>query len=343
MELGPYFVEPKPLMRLVAEQIELMDGAMDELLLQVALYCFRYRKYDSCIVQYLEQWAQCPTKELRDIWKAARSFELDTYLLSERLLVQMLFSGAFVGEKMEIFEYYISGDTDGRIAEAFLDRCCYDYFVKERLTDAVVFREIGERYRQQGELQRVCKLAYLKYFSENPDEIREENKPIIEAFLEEFISEKIHLNFFRTYAGMQFAKESILREMMDKTIVEYRAKPGARANIHYVIMREDGAGSEYLTEPMREVCGGLCFKEFVLFFGENLQYYIMEENGGEGQLTESGNLQKSDIRGDGGDWRYEMINDIIISKTLEDYDTLDGLMDEYYRREYLNQNLFVLQ
>jgi len=98
-----------------------------------------------------------------------------------------------------------------------------------------------------------------------------------------------------------------------------------------------------LTEPMREVCSGVCFKEFVLFFGENLQYYIMEECGGEEQLTESGNLQKSDIRGDAGDWRYEMINDIIISKTLEDYDTLDGLLDEYYRREYLYENLFELQ
>lgn len=343
VELGPSFVDPKSLMRLVSERIELMDGAEDKQLLQTALYSFRQSKYDSCIVRYLAQWAQCPTKELRDIWNAVRSYELDGYFLSERLLVQMLFSGAFVGEKLEIFAYYVSGDANLDIVEAFLDKCCYEFFVKERLTDTVVFRELGKLYEQQRELQRVCKLAYLKYYAENPNELAAENMPIIEDFLEEFLSEKIHLNFFRSYVGMSFARESLLREMMDKTIVEYRAKPGSKANIHYVIMREDGDNSEYLTEPMREVCGGICFKEFVLFFGENLQYYIMEEDGGEGQLTESGNLQRSDIRGDGADWRYEMINDIIISKTLEDYDTLDGLLDEYYRREYLNQNLFALQ
>ncbi len=342
-ELGPYFVEPKPLMRLVGEQIELMDGAMDEMLLQVALYCYRYRKFDSRIVEYLAQWAQCPTKELRDIWKSACSLEVEAYLLSERLLIQMLFSGAFVGEKLEIFDYYISRDGDLRIVEAFLDRCCYDYFVKERLTEDIVFRETGKLYERQGELQRVCKLAYLKYYAENPDRIEKDNIPHIETFLEEFLAEKIHLNFFRNYVSLPFSKEDILREMMDKTVVEYRAKAGARANIHYVIMREDGATSEYLKEPMREVCSGVCFKEFVLFFGENLQYYIMEECDGKEQLTESGNLQKSDIRGDAGDWRYEMINDIIISKTLEDYDTLDGLLDEYYRREYLYENLFELQ
>ncbi len=343
LELGPYFVEPKPLMRLVGEQIELMDGARDEMLLQVALYCFRYRKFDSRIVQYLAQWAQCPTKELRDIWKAARSLELDAGLLSERLLVQMLFSGAFVGERMDIFDYYVSWDADIRITEAFLDRCCYDYFVREQLMDVIVFRELGRLYETQRELQRVCKLAYLKYYAENTDQLQEKDIPVIEEFLEEFLAEKIHLNFFRNYIGLHFARESLLRELMDKTVVEYRAKSGSKANIHYVIMREDGGSSEYLTEPMREICSGVFFKEFVLFFGENLQYYIMEENGGEEQLTESGNLQKSDIRGDGVDWRYEMINDIIISKTLEDYDTLDGLLDEYYRREYLYQNLFALQ
>lgn len=343
LEMGPYFVEPKPLMRLVGEQIELMDGAMDEMLLQVSLYCYRHRKFDSRIVQYLAEWAQCPTKELRDVWKSACSLEVDAYSLSERLLVQMLFSGAFVGEKLEIFDYYVSRDADERIVEAFLDRCCYDYFVRERLTEAIVFREAGKLYDRRGELQRVCKLAYLKYFAENPDQIKENNMPHIEEFLEEFLAEKIHLNFFRNFVGLSFVKESIMREMMDKTVVEYRIRPGSKANIHYVITREDADNSEYLTEPMREVCSGVCFKEFVLFFGENLQYYIMEECGGEEQLTESGNLQKSDIRGDSGDWRYEMINDIIISKTLEDYDTLDGLLDEYYRREYLYENLFELQ
>ncbi len=343
LELGPRFVEPKHLARLLADQIELMDGAQDETLVQLALYCFRNGKIDSCIVQYLAQWAQCSTKEFRDIWKSANSFGIDAFYLSERILVQMLFSGAHVGEKMDIFAYYVSGEADSLVVEAFLDKCCYDYFVKEKLTDVVVFRELDKLYGQQVDLQRVCKLAYLKYFAENPKELKEEELPIVEAFLEEFLAEKIHLNFFRSYLGMSFSKENLLREMLDKTVVEYRANAGARANIHYVIMREDGVASEYLTEPMREIYGGVYFKEFVLFFGENLQYYIMEEGDGEGQLTESGNLQKSDIRGDGADWRYEMINDIIISKTLEDYDTLDNLLDEYYRREYLFENLFALQ
>lgn len=343
MEFGPSFVETKTLMRLVSERIQKADGCEDGRLAKIALHVFRQGKYDSQIVQYLAEHALCSTKELRDIWKAARSFEVDGYRLSERMLLQMLFSGAFVGEKMDVFEYYVSHGANVRVEKAFLAHCAYDYFVKERLTEECFFREIQKLYLQQEEIQRVCKLAFLKFYAENAGSVTEEVVPIIKDFLSETLSEKIHLNFLRRYAELNLIREDLLREMLDKTIVEYRARPGAKAYIHYVVMREDGEASEYLTEPMREVTGGLCFKEFVLFFGESLQYYIMEEKDGEEQLTESGNLQKSDIRSDNTDWRYEMLNDILISRTLEDYDTLDSLLDEYYRKEYLGEHLFALQ
>ena len=343
VEFGPAFAEPRSLQHLINERIRQTEGDEDPLLTEAILFAFRQGRYDSQMVRYLAEYAQCSTRELRDIWKAVCSFELNGYQISERLLLQMLFSGVFVGEKMSVFEYYVSLGADPEIEEAFLARCAYDYFVKERLTDEIVFREIRKIYLQREEVPRICKLAFLKYYAEHTSEVTQEPAELIGEFLQEVLSEKIHLNFFRSFEGMPFVWTPLLRELMDKTIVEYRGSSGARATIHYVIMREDGEASEYLTEPMREVFGGLFFKEFVLFFGESLQYYIMEERDGEEQLTESGNLQKSDIRDNGTDWRYEMINDILISRTLEDFDTLDGLLDEYHRKEYLGEHLFALQ
>lgn len=343
LEFGPFFVEQKTLMRLVSEQIQRLGEGEDAALTEVVLFAFRRGRYDSRMIQYLAAYARGSTKELRDIWRAARSFDVDCYRLSERILLQMLFSGAFVGEKMAVFDYYVSQGANIRVEKAFLAHCAYDYFVRERLTDEIFSREVRKLYLQKEDIQRVCKLAFLKYYAENAEAVTQDIRPLLEDFLQEMLAEKIHLNFFRHFVERNVVKEQFLREMMDKTIVEYRARPGAKASIHYVIMREDGEASEYLTEPMREVFGGLCFKEFVLFFGESLQYYIMEEKDGEEQLTESGNLQKSDIRSRDADWRYELLNDILISRTLEDFDTLDALMDEYHRREYLNENLFALQ
>ena len=94
------------------------------------------------------------------------------------------------------------------------------------------------------------------------------------------------------------------------------------------MLQENGQAEDYLSEYMQEVYSGVFFKEFVLFFGENIQYYIMEESESGEQLTESGSLQRSDIMNDNPDSKYEIINDMMISMTLQDDDTLDHLIEE---------------
>ena len=89
--------------------------------------------------------------------------------------------------------------------------------------------------------------------------------------------------------------------------------------------------------------GSVFVKEFVLFFGETVQYYITEEKNGEEQLTESGTLQKSDIRSEETDSRYQMVNDIVISRNLQDYDTLENLLEEYRKKDFLNGQLFEIR
>ena len=273
------------------------------------------------------------------MWKAARSFGLDCYALTENILVQMLYTGSFVGEKMEIFNYYVSQGAKQEVEEAFLARCSYDYFVKEQLTEKSIFDEI-ERMCLRGEpIRRVCRLAFLKYYAENKQELTESAGRLTGRFLEELMDQHIHLEFFREYGR----NERVVQEMADKTIIEYRTEPGTKVCIHYVLLYENGESDEYSQEYMREVYAGVYFKEFILFFGENLQYYITEERGGEEQLTESGTLRKNDIRGNEAESRYHLVNDIVLSKTLEDFDTMDNLLEEYYKKEFLNGRLFELK
>ena len=335
----PYFVDAKILLRLTDGVISqaLHDG--ETVLYAAALTVFRKGKYNGQILEYLVRYAAGTTKELRDIWKTARSFEIDCYGLSEKILLQMLFSGAFVGERLDIFRYYVSQGARQEIEEAVLVQSSYDYFCREKITEEFIFREIRSCYLRGEETQRICKLAYLKFYAENKDKMEREDEPLIQEFLQEMMKEHIHLNFFREY------KDCLpqLQEMKDKTIVEYHTRGGVRARIHYVMLHENGQAEDYLSEYMQEVYSGVFFKEFVLFFGENLQYYIMEESEKEEQLTESGSLQRSDIMNESPDSKYEIINDMMISMTLQDDTTLDHLIEEYYRREYLDHRLFTLQ
>ncbi|MBE5883711.1 MAG: hypothetical protein E7291_04765 [Lachnospiraceae bacterium] len=338
-QYGPYFVDAKTLMRLINEMIRNYDYVEQPVLLAAAVYAFKKGKYDSTILKYLSKHYMGMSKDMRDIWKASNSFDVNCYELCERMLIQMLYSGAFVGEKMDILRYYVSQGAKQEVEEAVLAQCSYEYFVHEKLTEGYIFQEIYYAYQRGEAIQKVCKLAFLKYYAENPSQLTNELQALAWEFLEEMMRERIHLNFFREYKNMDL----LIREMSDKTIIEYKAHPRGRARIHYVILHENGEAEEYRSEYMQEVYGGVCFKEFVLFFGESLQYYIMEELDGVEQLTESGNLQKSDIIGASVGSKYEMINDMVISKNLQDYDTLDELLEEYYRREFLNQQLFVLE
>lgn len=336
---GPYFADSKTLMRLCAEIIQQNDMEENPVLTETALYVFRKGKQDKTLLSYLVRYFTGTTKDMRDIWKAARTMGVDCGLFAEKIMMQMLYSGAFVGEKMEIFRYYISCGAEPDLEKAFLSRCAYDYFVKEKLTEHFVFRQINNVYTGGEELNPVCKLAFLKYYAENPLEMAQEDVSLIEEFLEEWLSRGIYLNFFRDLKKFRY----MTRVMGDKTIVEYHAHPGGKARIHYVVVNENGEADEYIAEDMTEVYGGVCFKDFVLFFGETLQYYITENWGGEEELTQSGNIQKSDIVNEEHANRYELVNDMMIAKTLQDYDTLDGLLEEYCYKEYWNSRMFRLQ
>ncbi len=334
----PYFADINTLVRLVSERIFRTDMMEDQILSAAAVYAFRQGKYDGNILRYLTLYFKGMIKDMRDIWKAARAFDIECYNLCERILVQMLYSGAFVGEKMDIFRYYVSQGAKQEVEEAFLSQCAYDYFVRERITESYVFEEIQNMHQRNEQVQKICKLAFLKYYAENKEDYSKTTRGVLEIYLREMMREKIHLNFFKELKEFDY----LIQELSDKTIIEYSVRPGGKAKIHYVVLHDNGEAEEYLAEYMRDVYGGVCFKEFVLFFGETLQYYIMEECDGEEQLTESGNVQKSDIRNESDNSKYNLINDMVISKTLQDYDTLDSLLEEYYRKEYYNEQLFKL-
>lgn len=337
-EYGPYFPDAKTLSRLVNTLLSRGRTERDPAVLAAAHYLFHRAKHNAAILEYLGRWMEGTCKELRDVWKEMKENGLDSRELEERILIQLMYTGSHVGEKAEIFQSFYQSAGDCDVTRAFLAASSFEYFVRERLTDGVIFRTVLDYFRWEAPVPRVCKLAFLKYYAENPDEVTKEVNDALDSFLREMMAEKIHFAFYRKLK----AQAHLLGELSDKVIVEYHAKPGGHARIHYMILQENGEGGEYLSENMRDVFGGVCCKEFVLFFGETLQYYITEEDGEGSQLTESGNLQKSDSETDLQGSRYSLINDIVISNSLRDYDTLDAELENYYFREFCGENLFVL-
>lgn len=336
---GLYELDSRVMVELVGQMIQRREYTLDEQLLKLAELIFQGKKYDGTILRYLCLYYQGPSREMRSIWKASRSFDVECRELSERLLLQMLLTGCYVGEQEEIFAYYVSQGARPEVETAYLSQTAHDYFVQGKEIQQEVFREIMRLHQRREPVQKVCRLAFVKFYAQHGQEITEEIWHTARDFICQLMEEGIRLKDFLAYKGM----ERELAPIMDRTFIEYHGHPNSVVRIHYLLTQDNGDEDLYITEEMRHVYGGVFSKEFVLFFGESLQYYIMEERGRVEQLMESGELQKGDATEPEQDGRFARINDMTVSRGLRDYAMLDQQMEEFYRAEFYNRQLFRLK
>ncbi len=329
-------IDAKLTMRLCSQMIAVEEEREDKVLANLAFRAFATGKYDENILRYLVKYYCGTLKEMRDIWKAARSFRVDTYALCSRMLVQVLYTEAYIGEKVEVFKDFVAGGGKSDVELAFLAQSCFDYFVGEKITDDYIMQELQRVIEREEEIPLVCKLAYTKYYAENKRLIDEKISVSLVVFLRELLAEKMYFPYFKEYSD----SIGFMRYFADKTMIQYKIEEGDSAVIHYLMEEEGSSLGEYVQEEMENMFYGICVKQFILFFGERLQYYITETGTENEYLTSSGTLGRSDTDREQKESKYSLINDIAIGRTLRDDNTVERLLHEYYEKEFMVKKLF---
>lgn len=333
-------IEPKDIVKLLSKLITRGEYTESVELTRLAVSVFFRGKYDETILKYLSMYYHGLTRDMRKLFKATENFEVDVYSMCENMIIQMLYTGYFVSERMEIYRKYLKGGANSDIQNAFLAQCSFEYFVKEHVVEPFVFEELTKAKLRGEPIQKVCKLAYLKYYSEADSPVDDTVREILNEYIAELMNEGVYLSFFKNF--MEAGTAGVNR-FSDKTIIEYKTDPGKRVWIHYIIEGDEDVAGEYITEEMQDMYGGVHVKAFILFFGENLLYYITEESEDEELLTESASIQKSDIGQGQASSRFNRVNDIVIAKTLQDYDTANTLLYDYEKHSYIVNKMFKLQ
>lgn len=333
-------VDIRGVVKLCSKLIMRGEFAYDEILLKLSASVFFKGKFDETILKYISMHYSGMTKNMRKIFKAATDYSVDAGSISEKIIIQTLYTGYFVPEKAAIYKKYVQHGADELVQRAFITQNCFDYFIKDQVTDFFVFDEVEKMYAKGIDIGFICKLAYLKYYSDIKEINNELSHKMIDAFMDEMIKEDIYLNIFMKYVDRTIARAN---KFSDKTIIEYKSNPGMSVWIHYIIETDDGEASSYITEEMREMVGGIYAKPFTLFYGETLLYYITESNEGEEQLTESGSIEKSDISGGFSNSRFSIINDLVVAESLRDYEAANDIIYEGRKRDFIIDKLFKLQ
>ncbi len=340
LSCGPEGVDPKILVRLVSRMIQEGVNTEDPRLLDLCFMVFCEGKYDETMLGFLCNNFHGTVRDMRDIWKAAVSFDVEVGAIEERILTQMLYARSFVGEKDEIFADYCRRGGREKLIRAFLDYSSYEYFVKDRITSDTIFSEMIKRFRHGDEMSEVSALALTKYASDErkvSEGIRQELSGIVASLMERgFMFE-----YFRRYRRYV----ATVALFNDRTFIEYKASPRCRVVLHSMIScgtEEEGVDS-YRRENMLDMYEGVFTEKLVLFFGETLQYYVTEEKDGRSNLTESRSIERDVSQLDRNDSRYDLINDMLVCQSVGDTESLRGLMKQYINKSEIVSEVFRLK
>lgn len=323
-------VSVNKLMRLLIYLLWLNGVEKEERLLELCAYVFQKGKYDETILMYLLRHYYSTTRNMLRLWQAARDFAVDTAEIEERLIVQMMFSGTYASRVIDVFENYYRRNAGELVVRAYLAYQSYLYFGKNMLAPDKIFYFIERELNNREEVQDICKMALLKHYSEL-ERLNETEVRLAFELLEEFVQKNKIFGFFKKFE--LYGK--LPPYIRDKTVLEYRTRSGGRVELHYMLDNGIYTKKLYEIEDMEHLYDGIYSRQFILFYGERLQYYIAEEEGGKTSLTESNEIVVSDWNEKYGESRYHLLNDICACKEMNDRQTLGELAAVYAEKMYM--------
>ena len=131
----------------------------------------------------------------------------------------------------------------------------------------------------------------------------------------------IWFSFYKSLPG-SFAAKYLYH---DRVFLEYHAEPGAEVVVDYL----PAQGCDYVECKMKEMYSGVFVKMFIVFYGESIPYYIKEKQDEEWILTESGHVQDTEFCTSAEGSRYDLLNDMMVSRQVKDEATLWERLDAY--------------
>lgn len=306
----------------------------EDFLLNLVWDTYRKGKYNDVMMLYLTRYYNGPTKQMAKLWRDTKTFSLDSFELEERILTQMLYTTDYVENIGEIYESYCQARGMELLRLAYISYFSHHYVANDMIVPEQIFLEIEKRLWENEELNESCRLALLKHFSENLPATSGEYR-LLEELLEEFSEKGMIFPFFKKFG--QNVQTSF--HLYDKEFVEYRTKPGTHVVIYYSIGEKE---THFTAEVLPELYEGIFVKQFVLFYGETIQYYITEEEGENREITQSSTITKHDLIGETGETRFHLMNEIIMQKTMGDDERLKKLMLQYQGMDEVSKQLFRL-
>ncbi len=322
--------DKKALSMLISEKIQERKDSFSPILVKWSIYLFREHYYEWGPMYYLLKYFMGETKTLTSIYHKCEELSQGAAIedgCKERVLGQVLFTGADVSSYETLFLDYYENGTNRVLVKAFLAQMAYSYVVgRVELSEPILVKIEKEAYYEKS---RVMSLAALRYYSGRKI-FDKKQKDFIELELENFAGEGIILEFMKQFIG----KAAVPFEIENFVVVQHYS--GTDKGVFLFFEDEKEGRSE--GQPMKQVFDGIYTKELLLFADEEKRAYIYEE---EGDRRFEEIVLRPPVKTGEADGFYTMLNKMI--ETAGDQQDYSKLRREYLRRHQLADQLFTAQ
>ena len=331
--LGFSGVDMIKLFRLCRYFIEDSEYGYDSVINNICSYLFANKKYDEVILRYMSLYHNSSNENMYYLWRACENFDVQSEELNERIVSQMMFTGELSDRLKRVFKDYYKNGADKTVTRAYICYNSYLSFVKLKKSDIYVYHIMEELIEENENFSDICLLALLKNYSENElKDMSDMQIKIAQAILDDMCSKNKNFEFYKKFKGTLKLPYNIF----DKTIIEYRAAPDERVEIHYAM--EDM--QQFRTEVMKCQAGGVFTKEFTLFYGDSMKYYFTQDKNDESVKTDTSSIVCNECAEDELSDRFDYINEMIASRDMHDMVTLKQLMEMYCIKDYAVSQIF---
>ena len=293
---------------------------------------------DPALLEKLSACLQGLSVELCRLRKACVDGAVPTRDLDNRIVRQTLFSGAVSQEHAQIIV------SEGeRLGEAFLPAMAQyaDFAFSGGISMGIRMTDLVAKTIAEGreETEDICKIACLKELSMRQGDFSGRERDAAVASLSSLLSKGIIFPFYRQFPGY----DDRLDLYAEETLVQYHSPGDAGEDqkhilFHYTTSRRGETGN-YRSRPMKEMYRNFFVSGFLLFYGEQMHYYITDDPQ-EKHVVQSGMIGQDARILENCSGRFGLINETTRAAALRDYDEALALLTGYYRRSYLENELF---
>ncbi len=323
------------LFKLCHKMILALEFAEDEELLYLTHYVVANGKYDEVLLGYLRDNYIGSVAEMIDIWEKLRGFAMDPYALEEEILLVAMYTRKDHARLAKVLESYVKNRGRELVINAAFTFLAYGYFLNDIRIDMYVFKSLEHMYEANQPMDVMCRLALLKRYrfckKLNPYQKRNVTQLVLEL-------SKQGLRF-AFYKDLPRAL-TVGSQLEDRVFVEQKFSPTAEVVLHYAIEKSDTQEEHvYKREPMKQSFHGIFVREFLLFYGEELTYYMTVTEGEKTFDTEEV-VVKAAVPSVEGKTRYGMINRMLQLQEQGSQQDCLVLLSKYRHTETMTQTLF---